>query len=244
DRRFTILELEVDYMEGYKPTEKALDSLKTALDRHLNKSTINLGPATSIPAAENGPYSAAQIRDLEEKYRDHYTRAESDTLWAYFLIVDGKYSTDNVLGIAYYNTSMAFFGKTIHEISGGATQPPRYKIEATVFRHEFGHNLGLVNNGIPMQQDHQDEAHGHHCTQKKCVMYYSIETTNYFANLFDGTIPPFKQFCTEDMGPSRSSGPGAEPRLLDGSGPRRALFSNRGITQMAAPVIVLRRSSW
>jgi predicted Zn-dependent protease len=199
DRRFTVLSLEVDYMEGYEPTSDALDSLKTALNAHLSKSSLHIPTPTQIPAAGQGPYSTDQVRGLEEEHRNHYTRAESDTLWAYFLVVDGKYSSENVVGIAYYNTSMAFFGKTIEEITGGVTKPSREKVEATVFRHEFGHNLGLVNNGIPMQQDHQDDDNGPHCTNEQCVMYYAIETTDYFANVFDGTIPTFEQFCTADM---------------------------------------------
>jgi len=199
DRQFTVLSLEVDYMEGYKPTSEALDSLKTALNRHLSKSTIHIPSPTQIPAAGDGPYSNDEIRTLENQHRDHYTRAESDTIWAHFLIVDGKYSTENVVGIAYYNTSMAFFGKTIDDITSGLAAPSEEKVEATVFRHEFGHNLGLVNNGIPMQRDHQNEANGPHCTQDHCVMYYAIETTDYFANVFDGTIPAFEQFCTKDM---------------------------------------------
>ncbi len=199
DRRFTVLSLEVDYMEGYEPTDAAFDSLKTALEKHLNKSTIRVGPKSSIPAEGDSSYTSDQIVDLENEHRDHYTRAESDTLWAYFLVLDGKYSNENVVGIAYYNTSMAFFGETIDEISGGLNQPSQEKVEATVFRHEVGHNLGLVDNGIPMQQDHRDDGNGHHCTEDQCVMYYAIETTDFYSNLLDQSIPAFEQFCTEDM---------------------------------------------
>jgi hypothetical protein len=199
DRRFSVLALEVDYMEGYEPTGAGLDSLKTALNTHLSKSSVHIPSPTQIPAAGEGPYSTGAIRSLEDAHRTHYTRAESDTLWAHFLVVDGKYTSENVVGIAYYNTSMAFFGQTIEEITSGLAAPSRAKVEATVFRHEFGHNLGLVNNGTPMQEDHQDDAHGAHCRREQCVMYYAIETTDYFANVFDGSIPDFQQFCTADM---------------------------------------------
>ena len=149
-------------------------------------------------------YSSQQIRDLEAEHRTHYTRAESDTIRAYFLVLDGKYTREKVVGIAYYNTSMAFFGQTIDDITGGVTQPSQEKVEATVFRHEFGHNLGLVNNGIPPQEgSHHDEENGAHCTEQACVMYHTIETTDYFSNIFDGTVPSFEQFCTEDMAAQR-----------------------------------------
>lgn len=197
--RYSTLNLEIDYMEGYKPTQQALDSLEMFLNRRLNKASINIGIPNSIPAGGQNAYADQDIRSLEEEYRDHFTEAGSDTLWAYLLFVDGEYSETNVLGIAYYNTSMGFFGQTIQDNSGGTTQPPRYKMEATVFAHEFGHIFGLVNNGTPMQQDHQDSANGNHCTQEECLMYYSVETTDYFANLFDGQIPNLQEFCRQDL---------------------------------------------
>jgi hypothetical protein len=199
DDPFPVLAVEIDYMEGHDPTQEALDSLKASLNTHLNKSTIVLRSPTQIPTDDKSTYTADQIRELEDQHRDHYTRAESDTLWAHFLVVDGTFDDENVLGIAYFNTSMAFFGQTIDEVSGGATQPPRYKVEATVFRHEFGHNLGLVSNGTPMEEDHHDEANGPHCTNDQCVMDHAIETTDYFSNIFDGTVPSFEEFCTADM---------------------------------------------
>ena len=198
-QQFPILSVEIDYMAGYEPDQQALDSLESFLQRHLNKTTINIGLPTSIPGGGQNAYSASDIISLEEQHRDHYTDAQSDTLWAYLIIVDGEYNTQNVLGIAYYNTSMGFFGETIHNNSGGTGQPPRYKMEAIVFNHEFGHNLGLVNNGSPMQQDHQDEAHGKHCDVEECLMYYTVETTDFFANLFDGSIPDLQQFCNADL---------------------------------------------
>jgi len=202
DTDYTELKLEVDYMSGHEPTESALDSLRSALERHVSKTTISIQSPSEIPAAEEGPYSADAVRSLEDTHRDHYTDAQDEAVWAYFLIVDGKFTTENVVGIAYYNTSMAFFGETIEEISGGATQPSQKQVEATVFRHEFGHNLGLVNNGIPMQENHQDKENGAHCTNDQCVMYHAIETTDYFANLFE-SIPSFEQFCTDDMASQR-----------------------------------------
>ena len=199
DDSFSRLHVEVDYMEGYEPTTAGLDSLKTALEAHLSKSSITIAAPTRVPAAGQDSYTADEVRDLEAEHRDHYTRAQSDTLRAYFLVLDGKFDEGNVVGVAYYNTSMAFFGQTIQEISSGLGSPSREKVEATVFRHEFGHVLGLVNNGTPMQEAHQDDANGAHCTNEQCVMYYAIETTDYFSNLVNSKIPGFEEFCTKDM---------------------------------------------
>lgn len=202
DQQFSKLSLEIDYMPGYKPTDQALDSLKTFLEHNLHKSTINIETPTDVPSGGKNAYSAQDLVQLEEQHRDHYTtlnQASGDTLWAYFMVTDGEFTQQNVLGVAYLNTSMAFFGPTIHNNSGGISQADRYKLEATVFAHEFGHNMGLVANGSPMQQDHQDEANGHHCTQQNCLMYYAVETTDYTSFLQDKPIPDILQYGQADI---------------------------------------------
>lgn len=196
---FSTLRLEVDYMPGHAPTHAGLDSLRAELDEHLDKSTIVIEMPTEIPSGGQSEYTSDDVREIENQHRDNYTQGGESTLWAYCVILDGTFATQNVVGIAYLNTSMAFFGETIDEISGGLTQPSPSKVEGTAFRHEFGHNLGLVNNGTPMQDDHQDDPNGAHCTNDACVMLYAIETTDFFANTFDGTIPQFEPFCTDDI---------------------------------------------
>lgn len=198
DSTYTSLSLEIDYMPGHEPTQDALDSLKTFLEQRLNKSSVTIRTATQIPSGGQSAYSAADVRDLEAQHRNNTTGSGSSTLEAYFIIVDGEYTESNVLGIAYYNTSMAFFGPTINSASSGVGAPSREKIEGTVFRHEFGHNMGLVGVGTPMQSSHQT-SDGQHCNQDGCLMEPSVETTDYFANLFDGDIPNLGSFCIDDL---------------------------------------------
>lgn len=202
DEQFDELNLEIDYMPGYEPTQEALDSLESFLEKHLNKSKINIENPTRIEAGEQNAYSADDIRALEEEHRDNYTEYESPEngkLWAYFIFVDGEFTQQEVLGIAYFNTSMAFFGPTIHNNSGGVGQADRDKLEATVFNHEFGHNMGLVANGSPMQESHQDSGNGHHCTDEDCLMYYAVETTDYTSILVDSPIPELLEYCQADV---------------------------------------------
>ena len=197
---FTNLELEIDYMPGQQPTQEALDSLKNFLQGRLNKTQVTINPPTEIQSGGEDAYSAEEVRALEEQHRDNYTETtSSNTLHAYFLVVDGEYQQqENVLGIAYYNTSMAFFGQTINEVSSGVGAPPKEKIEGTVFQHEFGHTLGLVGSGTPTQSDHKT-AGSAHCTVDGCLMEPSVETTDFFANLFDGDIPDLQAQCITDL---------------------------------------------
>jgi len=112
---------------------------------------------------------------------------------------NGVYTDNHVLGVAYKNTSAALFGKKLHDNSGGIGQPGRTKLVATVAEHEMGHLLGLVNLGSPMQTGHQDTAHGSHCSNSNCLMYYASETSDIFGFLITGSIPAFDANCRADL---------------------------------------------
>lgn len=201
DSNFTHLTVEVDYMPGYEPNAEALDSLKHFFEQRINKSSVTIKEPTEIESGGQDRYSADEIRDLESDERSTFSR--SDTLAAYFVIVDGKYQERDLLGIAYYNTSNAFFGPSYDEASSGAGSPSRFQIEATSFRHEFGHLFGLVdvpNSGTEMQQPHKDEEHGNHCDNDQCLMYYATETADLIGNTIGGEeIPALDNNCIADL---------------------------------------------
>lgn len=197
DDDFDHLTVEIQYMSGYRPTDVALDNLQTFLEQRLNKSSVTIAEPKVIPALGQNSYSASQIRELEHEYRQVYP--EENHLAAYFIVLDGEWDVSNVLGIAYYNTSMALFGKTIEDTSDGLFQYRRSDIETTVMNHEVGHIIGLVNNGVEMQTDHQDPDHGAHCDEQSCLMYYAVRTTDFFANVFDGNIPELDEACIMDL---------------------------------------------
>lgn len=197
--RYTNLQVEIDYMPGHEPTQEGLNSLQTFLEERLNKQNISFSSPSEINAESQSSYSSNDIRALEQEYRDNYTEPGDNTLHAYFLVVDGEYSQNsNVLGIAYWNTSVAFFGEAIEDVSSGIGAPSEQKIEGTVFRHEFGHNMGLVGNGTPTQSDHKTDGSAH-CTTDGCLMEPAVETGNFFTNTFDGSIPELGQLCIDDL---------------------------------------------
>ncbi|MGK7368928.1 MAG: hypothetical protein ACNS64_01835, partial [Candidatus Halalkalibacterium sp. M3_1C_030] len=125
DSNFTHLILEVDYMPGYAPDGQALDSLKGFFEQRLNKNSITIKEPTVIDSRGKERYSANEIRNIEEAERS--TFSSGDTLAAYMIIVDGKYEERDLLGIAYYNTSNAFFGPSYEEASSGIGPPSRYQ---------------------------------------------------------------------------------------------------------------------
>ena len=201
DSNFTHLVLEVDYMPGYAPNEEALDSLGAFFEQRLHKQSISIKEPTQIESRGKDRYSANEIRAIEEEERS--TFSGQDTLAAYMIIVDGKYRERDLLGIAYYNTSNAFFGPSYEEASSGIGPPSRYQIEAISFRHEFGHLFGLVNipnSGTDMQTPHQDADHGNHCDNDQCLMYYATQRTELIQNAVSGDeITPLDANCLADL---------------------------------------------
>ena len=76
-------------------------------------------------------------------------------------------------------------------------------VEQATLVHEFGHVMGLVDNGIPMVSDHLDPDHPRHCTNEECVMYWQNEGA---ADLRDfvqqmmstGSLIMFGEECLDD----------------------------------------------
>jgi hypothetical protein len=199
---YTKLQVEIQYMTGFRPTTEAMDRLSTFLSNRLNKSGGISLVYTEISAQGKTKYSLDDIRNIESENRSAYT--DDKTIATYFLFLDGEYSENSgnakVLGIAYYNTSMVIFEKTIKDLSGGFGEPSTNKLESTVINHEFGHILGLVNIGSPMQNNHQDVPHGAHCDNGDCLMNWTAETGDAVGNLIGGApVPSLDPNCLNDL---------------------------------------------
>jgi predicted Zn-dependent protease len=195
---FDRLVVEVQYVEGFRPTDAALQDLATFLAARLNKpGGIDIQLGTGLPVQPQSSYSADAVRALEQQHRTAFTEGRTIAAWLAFL--PGEFAGGaNVLGIAYQNTSMAIFVEKIGQHTGGPLEPSRQTVEATVANHEFGHLLGLVNNGSPMQDEHQDEPHGEHCENEDCLMHYSVRLTDFLSNLLGG-MPQLDQDCLADL---------------------------------------------
>lgn len=195
--KFTSLKIEVQYMPGFQPDAAALAHLQNMLAGLVRKSAGIVITSTEIPATGNLSLSVSDIVTIEKANRTAYSTETQ--LAVYVLYTNGGYTQANTLGVAYRNTSVALFGKTIADNSGGLGQTSRTKLVATVAEHELGHLMGLVNIGSPMQTNHQDPAHGNHCNNNNCLMYYASETTEVLGFLITGNIPPLDANCKADL---------------------------------------------
>lgn len=192
------MRVEIQYVEGFKPTDEALDSFKNFLNRYLYKPDGIHFTQSSISQPGQDQYSIDDIISIEESNRNVYN--DGNEIGVYFLFLDGEYEENSsAIGIAYRNTSMVIFEEKIQNISGGIGEPDQSTVETSVINHEMGHNLGLVNNGTPMQKDHQDEKNGKHCDNDNCLMYYAIEQGDLITNFLGSSAPALDQNCQNDL---------------------------------------------
>jgi hypothetical protein len=129
--------------------------------------------------------------NIEKHYRSQFTGG--NTIAVHVLIADADYSDPSIFAIAYWNTSFCLFGKNIYNSTGGSAQASRTNLVTTLVQHEFGHLLGLVNQGSPMQTPHRDILNGAHCDDPSCLMYNEIET------IANDIIPVLDGNCIADL---------------------------------------------
>ncbi len=194
---YTSIKIEIQYMPGFQPDATAVNNLVAFFNLLVNKSAGISVIQTQIPGAGSAVLSLTDIANIEKNNRTVFTSGTQ--IGVYFLFTDGSYSDPNVLGLAYRNTSLCLLGKTIHDNSGGIGQTSRIKLESTVLEHEVGHILGLVDLGSTMQTSHKDGAHGNHCSNTNCLMYYASETTDILGILITGAIPTLDTNCRADL---------------------------------------------
>lgn len=127
-------------------------------------------------------FTTDDIFAIVAKHRDSPSKPPTATFYVLWLngtyVEDGK-ENPGVLGINYGGTGViAMFKPVIESTSAGpGLNVEKFSEQATLV-HEFGHAVGLVNNGVTMTTMHQDTAHGAHCQNPDCIMYWTIDGTN------------------------------------------------------------------
>jgi predicted Zn-dependent protease len=169
------------------------------IDR-LHKNNITITQHT-IASAGKSTVDIDFIREMEKGVRQSVTSGKTLTAWIVFLDAEYSESTSasKVLGVSYGASSMAIFETSLYGFTK-PDMPSRASLETMVLSHEFGHILGLVNNGTPMVTAHQDDAHGAHCSNEQCLMYWKAEQNVNFNDLLgNDNLPTFDANCLADL---------------------------------------------
>ncbi|MBI5516229.1 MAG: hypothetical protein HY909_20760 [Deltaproteobacteria bacterium] len=206
--------LEVDYVRGAEPyTDMSAWELFTA---NANRLFQGAGKTFEVPTAlgqmeaitEAGTeFTTAQLLAVADAHRQR--RSAGDTATFYLVWLNGYYHDGtrrrtDVLGVSLGTTGIiAVFKPVVTATAQGSLPYVARFLEQSTIIHEFGHAVGLVNNGVPPASAHHDSAHGAHCTNEACVMNHSNEgaaAARMFALRYMSTRNPvlFDQACLDD----------------------------------------------
>ncbi len=178
---------EVDYEEGAEPFVGNLPNGNSRwnLTRNNVEAMFGVTPARTftIPdqlaqmenlgAIDDGVFSVSNLLSIADQASDETNTSSRKVFHVLFLdgyLDDGGEPNEGVLGVSIGGTrTIAMFKPVIDSTSAAGF------VEQTTLVHEFGHAIGLVNNGVPLQSEHHDHENGAHCTNDKCVMYFANE---------------------------------------------------------------------
>jgi predicted Zn-dependent protease len=136
-----------------------------------------LSEMEQITAQDESTWTAAEIIDLA---RSIWEPLPSIFIKEFFvLFINGYLDNDGtantqVLGVSVVGTPVIAVFKNVVLASSSSSAVLMFVEQATLV-HEFGHVMGLVDNGVPMVTDHLDKEHPRHCTNEDCVMYWQNE---------------------------------------------------------------------
>ena len=188
---YSKLHIEVNYVTGNEPDSDALNLLKQRIQEVTDKTSISVSQS-SFGSTDNS-YTLEEILEIENNER---TRTKSgNTFVIHILYLNGEYEdNDQTLGLAYSGSSFALFKEKIEDSAFLLISST--DIEKSVIVHEFGHLLGLVNNGYQSPHNHEDSQHPHHSNNDESVMYWAIESQD-IGNQIDGEPP--NNFDSDDL---------------------------------------------
>lgn len=204
-KKYKIINLEIVYTREHALSDTVVQATVDFLKQYCYKPLGITVKLNEVPI-QGGDLGANNLSSIEKIYRTKYTANAVDTLslgkdsvGLFIFVSDANYYLDNMLGVAYKNTSLAIFDGSISKISGAEGQPSRDAVHMAVIRHEIGHLLGLVNAGTEMQAAHQDLTHGNYCDNPDCLMHYTMERSDIAKVLMNGVVPDFDENCKNDL---------------------------------------------
>lgn len=218
DPAVTTVTVEIDYEAGQEPFTgnivgfgDTFDITTTNVDRLFAGKKQLAIPRTTAQMQSIGTVADEQLTgaDILALANTHRMSSDSATAKTYYVLFVSGYYTDaggprpQVLGVSFGGTGVIVMFKDVVRSSSNLSNIQRY-VEQSTLVHELGHAIGLVNNGVPLASAHQDTAHGAHCTNESCVMYWQNEGASAMAAwatqfvLTNNTIL-FKSDCLGDV---------------------------------------------
>ena len=191
DTTYSKLHIEINYVTDNSPDSDAVDILKQRIQEVSDKTAITV--SQSAFGSTDNSYSLEEIVNIEKNQRERFKG--DDTFVIHILYLNGEYQdNDKTLGLAYTGSSFVLFKEKIEDASFLLISST--DIEKSVIVHEFGHLLGLINNGYQSPHDHEDPQHPNHSSNEESVMYWAIESQD-IGNQISGEPP--NEFDADDL---------------------------------------------
>lgn len=191
---FTQLLLEIVYVEGFRPTQEAMNTFETFLRDRTFKQNIEI-QYKSVPSPNQESLTIQEVANLEEENRENYNDGETLAMYIYFADApdegDDESSGLVTLGSVYRNTSMVIYEQTVRNLASKSILVTVADVESATLNHEFGHLFGLVDLGTVMINDHEDvevdeqgdpvlDSNGNpvgnnHCSIEGCLMRAELQ---------------------------------------------------------------------
>ncbi len=199
-KQMTSLTIDVVYESGAEPYvgtsgaglnywDVTLQNLQAVFTGRNISFTVpkTLAEMRSIPTQSRSVWTTTDAINLANQYRNGDSSGASGKIFVAFVKgyaakSDGSANT-GVIGYSVTGTNVIIIFKQVVQASGIAPSGPVPRfVEQSTIVHELAHAIGFVNNGLPMTTSHQDSAHGAHCSNPNCVMYYLNEGASDLAN--------------------------------------------------------------
>ncbi|CAM4261612.1 hypothetical protein ZORO111903_10175 [Zobellia roscoffensis] len=191
---FSKLLIEIAYVDGFKPTDEAIEGFTSYLKERTFKEEIEL-KYTKLASPDEESLTLEEIAELESDNRTVYN--DGSTLGLYIYFADAPAEGDEeeeglvTLGAVYRNTSMIIHEVTARKLADQSFFITDADVENSTLNHEFGHLFGLVNLGTAPVNDHEDierDADGkpvldkdgntngnNHCSIEGCLMRAELQ---------------------------------------------------------------------
>lgn len=158
-----------------------------------------------LPAQGRDTWTPGDILALARETRNPGLSSYEAEFSVFFLngYLDSEGTPDErIVGVSIVGAPVIAVFKDVVLSPGNPLQVSLY-VEQAALIHEFGHVMGLVDNGVPMVRDHLDTGHPSHCSSSGCVMYWLNEGASdmvRFAGqmLESGSVIMFCEHCIED----------------------------------------------
>jgi hypothetical protein len=215
------VEVEVDYAKGAAPSTGIVPGVgadawglfATNAKRIFAKTTTN--KTLTIPSTladmealdvTGDSFTEEDILSIADAHRNKRSAGSLATFYVVWLpgyFNDGHVVKKDVLGVTIGATGVTAMFKGAIDASSGAVGFQAALLEQFTLLHEFGHAVGLVDNGIQPASPHRDTSHGAHCSNPACAMYHANEgiaaALNFARQITVGDQILLGPECLEDL---------------------------------------------